>query len=74
MNDTARCYGTEMKETKVLKIWKQPSPIQITDKKPRENIEHCSYFGSNIINDTRRTREMKFRIAMKKTAPNKKII
>ena len=41
------------------------------DQKQQENF---SYFGSKITHDARRTRKMKFRIAMGRTALRKKKI
>jgi hypothetical protein len=43
----------------------------MTDQKQLENAEYFSYLGSIIINDARRTREIKSRVAMAKTAFNK---
>jgi hypothetical protein len=71
-----RCYGVEMnveKETKVMRISRQPSPIQIIiDQKQLENVEYFKYLSSMITNDARCTREIKSRIAMAKAAFNRK--
>jgi hypothetical protein len=42
------------------------------DKKQLENVEYFNYLGSMITNDARCTREIKSRIAVAKTAFNKK--
>jgi hypothetical protein len=42
------------------------------DQKQLENVECLKYLGSLITNDARYTREIKSRIAMAKTAFNKK--
>jgi hypothetical protein len=42
------------------------------DQKHVENVEYFNYLGSMITNDTRSTREIKFRIIMEKAASNKK--
>jgi hypothetical protein len=39
---------------KVMRISRQPSPIQITiDQKQSENVEYFNYLGSMITNDAR---------------------
>jgi hypothetical protein len=73
--EIARCYGMEMnvEETKVMRISRQPYPIRIViDQKQLENVEYLNYLGSMITNEARCTREIKSRIAMAKTAFNKK--
>jgi hypothetical protein len=56
-----------------MRISRQPYPIKIMiDQKQLQNVEYFNYFGSMIINDARRTREIKSRIAMAKAAFNKK--
>jgi len=46
-----------VEKTRVLRISRQPSPVQIKiDKKQPENVEHFSYLGSVIPNDARCTR------------------
>jgi hypothetical protein len=60
-------------KTEVKKISTQLSPLQIViDQKQLENVEYFNYLGSMITNGTRRTREMKSRIAMKKAELNRK--
>jgi hypothetical protein len=62
-----------VEKTKVLRISRQPSPVQIMiDQKQPENVEYFNYFGSMITNDARCTRETKSRIATTKAAFNKK--
>jgi hypothetical protein len=56
--ETGRRYGMEMnvEETKVMRISRQPSPINIrTDQKQLENVEYFSYLGSMGTNDARCT-------------------
>jgi hypothetical protein len=65
--------GNECEKTKVMRISRQPSPVQIvTDQKQLENVEYFNYLGSMITNHARCTREIKSRIAMAKAAFNKK--
>jgi len=55
-----------------MKISRQPSSVEfMIDQKQLENAEYFIYLGSIIINDARRTREIKSRIVMAKTAFNK---
>jgi hypothetical protein len=62
-------------KTKVMRISRQPSPMKIMiDQKQLENMEYFNYLGSMITSDARCTREIKSRIAMAKTALNKKKI
>jgi hypothetical protein len=42
------------------------------DQNQLENVEYFNYLGSMITSNTRCTREIKYRIAMAKTAFNKK--
>ena len=75
LNEIGRCYGMEMnvEKTKVMRISRQPSPIQImTDQKQRQNVEYFKYFGSMITNGARYTCDIKSRIVMAKVALNKK--
>jgi hypothetical protein len=56
-----------------MRISRQPTPLQIKiDKNLVENVEGFNYLGSMITNDARCTREIKKRIAMAKSAFNKK--
>jgi hypothetical protein len=62
-----------VEKTKVMKISRQPSPIQIMiDQKQPENVEYFKYLGGMITNNARCTHEIKSRIAMAKAAFNKK--
>ena len=64
-----RCCGMEMNvdETKVIRISRQPSPIQIMIHETQlENVEYFNYLGSTITNDGRCTHEIKSRIPMEK--------
>jgi hypothetical protein len=65
-----RCFGMEMnvEKTKVLRISRQPSPIQMIDQKQLENVEYFNYLGIMITGDARFTHEIKYRIAMTKAA------
>jgi hypothetical protein len=59
-------------KTDVMRISRQPSPVQIMiDKKQLENVEYFNYLGS-ITNYTRCTREIKSRIVMAKGSFNRK--
>jgi hypothetical protein len=64
-----RCYGMQinLETTKVLRISRQPSPIQIMiDQKQLKNVEYSSYLGSVMINNVRCTCEIISRITMEK--------
>jgi hypothetical protein len=62
-----------VEETKVMRITRQPSSIQIMiDQKQPEKVEYFNNFGSMITNDARSTRGIKFRIAKAKAAVDKK--
>ena len=73
--EIGRCYGMEMdaEKTEVMRISRQPFPVKImVDQVQLENVESFKYLGSILINDGRYTCEIKCRIAMAKTAFNKK--
>ena len=60
-------------KTEVIRMTKQPSPIQITiEYKHPENVEYFNYLDRITTNDARCTREMKFRIAVARASFNKK--
>jgi hypothetical protein len=60
-------------KAKVLRISRQPAAIQIMkDQKEPEYVEYFSYLGTMITNDASCMREIKSRIAMAKTAFNKR--
>jgi len=57
----------EKKKTQIMKISKQPFPVQIViDQKRQANAEYFNSLGSMITYDARCTREIKSRIAMVK--------
>ena len=63
----------KVKKAKVMRIWRQPSPVQImTDLKQLQNVEHFNYLGSMVTNDARCTWEIKYRISMANAAFKKK--
>jgi hypothetical protein len=65
--------GNECGKSKVIRISRQPSPVQIMiDQKQLEKVEYMNYLGSTITNDARCAYEIKSRIAMSKAAFNKK--
>jgi len=69
--EIGRCYGMEMnmEKTKVMRIFRQPSPVKIIiDQKQLENVESFKYLGNILTNDGRCTCEIKSRIAMAKAA------
>jgi len=73
--EIGRCYGMEMnvEKTKVMRISRQPSPVNIMiDQKQLNNVESFKYLGSILTNDGRCTCEIKCRIAMAKAAFKKK--
>ena len=62
-----------VKITKVMRISREPSPLQIMiDQKQLENMEYFNYLGGIITNDARCTCENKSRIAMGKAAFKRK--
>jgi hypothetical protein len=67
-------YGMQInvEKAKVMRISRQPSPIQIMiDQEQLQNVEHFSYLGNMITNDARCTWEIKHRISMANAAFNK---
>jgi hypothetical protein len=56
--------------TKVMRISRQPSPLQIMTDQKLNNVEYFYYFGS-MINYARCTCEIKSRITMTKATFNK---
>ena len=60
-------------KTKVIRISRQPSPVQILiGQKQPEVLEYFNYWGNMITNGARCTLEIKSRINMTKAAFNKK--
>jgi hypothetical protein len=56
--EIGRYHGMEMnvKKTKVIRISKLPSPVQImVGQKQLENVKYLEYLGSMMINDARCT-------------------
>jgi hypothetical protein len=69
--DLGRCYRMEMnvEKTKVTRISRQPSPIQIAiGHNQLENVEYFNYLRNMITNDARCTPENKSRIVMARAA------
>jgi hypothetical protein len=65
--------GNECGKNLVMRISRQPSPIQILiDQRQPKNVEYFNYFCSMITNDVRFTREIKARIAIANAVFNKK--
>ena len=67
--------GMEMnvEKTEVMRISRQPFPVKIvTDQTQVENVESFKYLGGILTNDGRCMCEVKSRIAMAKSAFNKK--
>jgi len=65
--------GNECGKNKLMRISRQRFPVKsIIDQKQLENVESFKYLGSILTNDGRCTCEIKCRIAMAKTAFNKK--
>jgi hypothetical protein len=74
-NFVAYHSGMEMnvEKSKAVNISRQPTPVQsVIDQKQSKNVEYFKYLGSRITNDARCTRGTDSRIAMTKTAFNKK--
>jgi hypothetical protein len=71
LTEIGRCYGMEMNEeqNKVVRISRQPSPIQIMiEQKQQENVECFRYLDSMLTDDTICTPEIKSRIVVAKPA------
>ena len=64
--------GNKHGKTKVMKISRHPSQIQVMIEQKSENMEYFNYLGSMVTNDARCTWEVKCRIAMAKAAFNNK--
>jgi hypothetical protein len=74
--ETGICYGMEINvgKTKVMRISRQPSPVQITTgQRQTEKVEYFIYLHG-MINDARCKCEIKSRNAMSKAAFNKKVL
>ena len=53
---------------RLMRISRQPPPVQMTDQKQLDNVKYFNYLGSMITNDARCTHEIKSRIVMAKAA------
>jgi hypothetical protein len=68
-------WNGNAEKTKVMRISRQPSPAQsMTDQKQLENVEYFNSMGNIITNDASCTCDFKSRIAVAKTAFNKKTL
>jgi len=47
--------GNKHGKTKVMKISRHPSPIQIMREQKSENVEYFNYLGGMVTNDARCT-------------------
>jgi hypothetical protein len=72
--EIGRCYGMEIyvEKTKVMRISRQLLPVKIMTEQKLESFEILKYLGSLLTNDGRCTCEIKSKVAMAKTAFNKK--
>jgi hypothetical protein len=62
-----------VEKTKVMRISRELSPLEVKiDQKQTDSVEYFNYFGSMIIDDARRTSEIKSMIAMANAAFNRK--
>jgi hypothetical protein len=55
LTEIGRCYGmgSNVPKAKVIRISRQPFPLQIMiDQKP-DNVEYFNYLGNMITNDAR---------------------
>jgi len=62
------------KETKVMRISRQPPSIQMKAQNQLENVKYFNYPGSMITNNVRCTRAITSRIVMAKTSLNKQAL
>jgi hypothetical protein len=62
----------KLEKTEIMRISKQPSPVQILIDQKSENVEYFNDLGTMITNYARCTHEVKSRTAMAKAAINKK--
>ena len=73
--ENGRCYGIEInvEKTKLMRISRQPFPVKIIiDQKQLANVASFKYLVSILTNEGRCNCKIKCRIAMAKTAFNKK--
>ena len=59
-------WKTMWKKIKVIRISRQPSPIQTMVDNPLENVEYFNSLGNRMTNDGRCTQEIKSKVAMAK--------
>ena len=62
---------TRIRKSKVIRILKQPSPVQLMIDKNNQRLWNTKYLGSMIKNYVRCTLEIKSRIFMANTHFNK---
>jgi hypothetical protein len=61
-----------VEKNKVMGISKEPSSVQIMiENKQPENVKYFNYLRSNVANDARCTRKMKYRIPVPKSIQEK---
>ena len=63
-----------MEKTKVMRISRQPSPVQTTAQNQPENVKYFNYSGSMITDNVRWTRAITSRTVMAKTSLNKQVL
>jgi hypothetical protein len=71
LTEIGKCCGMETngEKRKVMRISRQPSPVQITiDQKQLENVKYLDYLGSVMTSHARCARVIKSRIARAKAA------
>jgi hypothetical protein len=61
-----------VKEFKVMRIARKPSPVQFTADKKSDNVEYFNYLGSMTTNDARCTSKIKYNILKAKAALSEK--
>jgi hypothetical protein len=61
-----------VEKTKVMRISRQPPPLQMLVDQKLENVEYFIYFGTMITKDARCTSEIKSGTAMAKVAFSRK--
>jgi hypothetical protein len=65
-------WKLKWEKTKVMRISRQATQVQMMDKKQLNSVKNFNRLGSVITNDARRTREIKSGIYMAKAAFSKK--
>jgi hypothetical protein len=66
--EIGKCYGVEVnvEKTEIMRISRQPSPVWILRDQKLENVEYFNFLRSLATTDARCTREIRYRIAIKK--------